>query len=312
MKKRLKAIIDMDIGDDIDDAFALLLAMKLNIEIIGITTVFKNTAHRARITKKMLSLFGNGYESVPVFAGYGTPLSKKQEKFPTLMCQYTTDLEDPSYAPNSENPEDAVNFIIESCKKYKDELTVIAIGPFTNIAMAAIKDKDALNLAKELVIMGGAYFKQYVDWNVMCDVEAADIMFNSVNNIKCIGADVTHKLRLSDDDDRKICEYSGNSPLLSYVSEIYKLWKSITKAKGFLHDPLTVYYAHDKSICECEQAPVFLFTEGMARGLTLNVTAYQRHNMNSAYEGFDFSKKHTLAREVDRERMISEFIKCFD
>ena len=87
------------------------------------------------------------------------------------------------------------------------------------------KDKDALNLAKEVVIMGGAYFKQYSDWNVICDVEAAEITFGGVNNIKCIGADVTHQLRITEGDDEIICTESGIEAL-DYVSDIYKKWKA--------------------------------------------------------------------------------------
>ena len=66
MPKKYKVIIDMDIGDDIDDAIALLAAMKQGFDIIGITTVFRNTPERARMAKKMLKDFGNGYENVPV------------------------------------------------------------------------------------------------------------------------------------------------------------------------------------------------------------------------------------------------------
>jgi purine nucleosidase/pyrimidine-specific ribonucleoside hydrolase len=176
MKEKLKILIDMDIGDDIDDAFALLLAMDMGIEIVGITTVFKNTAERARLTKKLLKLFGNGYENVPVYAGYGKPLRDDADEKGHL-CQYTADLEDDCYTPDSICPERAVDFIIECCERYKDELTVIAIGPFTNIAEVIKKAPHALGLASNVIIMGGAYFRQYADWNVSCDPDAEKIMF---------------------------------------------------------------------------------------------------------------------------------------
>ena len=73
----MKYIIDTDIGDDIDDAFALLLAMEMRLDIIGITTVFKNTPERAKIAKKLTSLYKNGYENVPIYAGYGNPIDAK-------------------------------------------------------------------------------------------------------------------------------------------------------------------------------------------------------------------------------------------
>lgn len=310
MNKKIKVIIDTDIGDDIDDAFALLFAMKLDFEIIGITTVFQNTVQRARMAKKLLKLYGKGYESVPVFAGYGTPLAKNEEDYPTL-CQYTTDIESSEYLPASTDKDDAISFIIDSCRKYKEELTVIAIGPFTNIAKVIERDSEALNLVKEVVIMGGAFYKQYSDWNVICDVEAAKIMFDNVNNIKCLGADVTHKLRISNEDDASILN-SQKSAVQKYVSEIYKKWKERTSSIGILHDPLAIFYAKDHSICECESAPVAVITDGFARGFTLNVSAYSKAAYNKAYSDFDFTKKHTLAKEVNRERIISEFMKCFE
>ena len=117
------------------------------------------------------------YESTPVYSGYGSPI-KSEISQNEHLCQYTSELDDEKYEPSSKNPSDAIDFIIDSCKKYRDELIIIALGPFTNIAKAIERDKDALMLAGKIVIMGGAYFKQYADWNVMCDVEAAKIMLD--------------------------------------------------------------------------------------------------------------------------------------
>ena len=309
MEKKIKVIIDTDIGDDIDDAFALLFAMKLNFDIIGITPVFENTVERAKMSKKLLRLYGKGYENVPVYAGYSTPLAKEAREYPHL-CQYTKDIDDNIYTPDALMPDDAVNFIIKSCKEYGDKLTVIAIGPFTNIAKVIEKDKDALNTAR-VVIMGGAFFKQYADWNVTCDPEAAKIMFDNVKNIHALGADVTHKLKISEDDDKTICE-TKSSEAASYVSEIYKLWKGDKNKLGVLHDPLAILYSLDTSVCECESAPVAVITDGYARGFTLNVSAYTKAKYNPSYNDFDLTKTHTLARTVDRERVIREFMKCFE
>ena len=62
METKKKIIIDTDIGDDIDDAIALFAAMRQEFDILGITTVFRNTTERARIAKKLLALYANGYE----------------------------------------------------------------------------------------------------------------------------------------------------------------------------------------------------------------------------------------------------------
>ena len=310
MTDRIKVIIDTDVGDDIDDAFALLLAMRLNFEIIGITTVFQNTVQRARIAKKLLLDYG-GYENVPVFAGVKTPIAEEPREYPTL-CQYTPEVDGELYTPSSVSEEDAIDFIINSCKKYGKELTVIALGPFTNIAKVIEKDRTALTLVRDVVIMGGAYYKQYADWNVMCDPEAAKITFDTLSGIHALGADVTHRLTLRPEDDGRICEYSGENAAARYVAELYRLWKRGRNKLGVLHDPLVIYYAKNNAVCKTERCPVAVITEGVARGFTLNVTAYTKAYMNSAYRDFDLTHTQILAKEVDRELMLCEFMRCFE
>jgi purine nucleosidase/pyrimidine-specific ribonucleoside hydrolase len=309
MEKAKKIIIDTDIGDDIDDAFALLAAMESGFDIVGVTTVFQNTVERARITKRLMKLYGKGYENVPVYAGHSTPLSAEKSEYPHL-CQYSAELESEDYAPNGQDPDEAVNFIIDCCYKYGKELSVVAIGPFTNIAKVIEKDKNALNMAGRVVIMGGAYFKQYSDWNVICDVEAAKIMFESVNDIKCYGADVTHMLKISVDDDKAIAS-SKKSEAVEYIAELYEKWKQMSGGIGVLHDPLVMLCIDDEELCRYEKAPVAVIDSGFGRGLTLNVSAYSKSAYNDAFQGFDKTKCHTLAREVDREKVIKRFMECF-
>ena len=311
MEKKKKILIDTDIGDDIDDALALFFAMKLDFDIVGITTVFQDTVLRARLVKKLLKGFGNGYESLPVYAGHGEPIDDRREKIP--LNQYTPDLERAEYAPDGIDADSAVDFIIDCCKKYGEELTVIAIGPFTNIARVIEKDPHAFDGIGSFVIMGGAYYKQYVDWNVYCDVIAADIMFRNVKNIQCIGADVTHKTVVSDEDSRRIREYSGNDSGALELKEIYNTWwKSGSSHQTVLHDPLAIYYAFDRSVCVTEEQSIAVITEGYGKGLTLNVDAYSKAFGNPAYESFDFANKHTTAKDVDVKKVIDAFMGCFE
>ena len=283
--------------------------MELGLDIVGITTVFKNTVERARMVKMLTSLYKNGYESIPVYAGYGHPIATKVDTG-SHLCQYTADIE--VFSPDSEREEAAVDFIIDCCKKYGKELVIIAIGPFTNIARALIRDKGALSGIGGIIIMGGAYFKQYADWNVMCDPEAAKIMYDGVSGIHCLGADVTHELRISEADDKAITEYSGNSSAAAYVSKLYSLWKENAGGKrGILHDPLVMHYAIEPDVCQCVSSPVKVITEGYARGLTLNVSSYTKAYMNPAYSG-EQNHSHALASSVDRERVIKRFMKAFE
>lgn len=309
MDIRRKVIIDTDIGDDIDDAFALLLAMNLDLDIIGVTTVFKNTEQRARMAKKILTDFEKGYENVPVYAGHGTPLEEKAREYDRLY-QFSEDLYDEKYAPISTDPDDAVSFIIESCIKYGRDLTVIALGPFTNIAKVIERDPEILSNIGRFIIMGGAFFSQYVDWNVMCDPLAAKVMFDNVKDIHAIGADVTHKLELDTKDDAAIDKFKNKKDVRGYITRLYGLWKMYTdKTAAVLHDPLAVYYAYNPDVCTMQSAPISVVTDGPARGLTLNIIGYNKIRMNPYYKSLP--NVHTVAKAVERDLIIKEFMKCF-
>ncbi|MBE6608720.1 MAG: hypothetical protein E7633_09225 [Ruminococcaceae bacterium] len=312
MSEKYKIIIDMDIGDDIDDAIALLAAMKQGFEIVGITTVFQNTLERARMTKKMLKAFGNGYENVPVYAGYGLP----HDKEPTVYGHtphYSADLDDPIYTPDSVEPDEAIDFIINACNTYGKELAIIAIGPFINIARVIEKDPSALNKAAKVAIMGGAYLKQYADWNVMCDVPAADVMFKNLDNLECVGADVTHKMIAEDALYESIVNYKGENRAQCYLRELCALWKTDRpKAKLLLHDPLVVYYIADPSFCTMKKASVAVLTDGFAKGMTLNVDSYAKKWLNEeSYVGFDTSRKVLFAADADKAEFDARILKDF-
>ena len=307
-----KYIIDTDIGDDIDDAIALYSAMKRGFDILGVTTVFRNSADRAKQVKRLLSAFGNGYENVPVYAGYGDPYGTEHTEYP-LIPHHTGDMDEARYAPDNKAPEEAINFIIDSCKKYGDKLTIIAIGPFTNIAKAVEKDPRAINMAERVVIMGGAYFKQYADWNVMCDVEAADIMFKGLKNLKCIGADVTHLMEGEQTLYDLIDDYNGDNEGRKYLSTLFKLWKvDRPNSKFLLHDPLVIYYAEDETICQTEDAAIAVITDGFAKGMTLNVKAYGKKWLNkSAYVDFDMTHTANVARTANRVEFNKRILKDY-
>ena len=304
-----KILLDTDIGDEIDDAMALYFAMKLGIEIVGITTVFKNTDERARISKRLLKLFGNGYEKVPVFAGHGTPISENAVEYPHT-CHYHDALLSDEYAPDGDEGA-AVDFIIDCCERYGDELAVVAIGPFTNIARAIEKDPDAVNKAGKVVIMGGAYYRQYADWNVMCDVEAADVMFNSLENLECVGADVTHQTVLGKEEHEAMLNCKNDAAALE-IAELIRLWSVVNPDRyPTLHDPLAVYYAVHPEVCEVEEQRVKVLTEGYARGLTLNIDAYNKSYMNPACKALDKGNCKTVAKSIDARAFINIFAEVF-
>ncbi len=306
---QLKLIIDTDIGDEIDDALALYYAMRCGIEIVGITTVYKNTGERARIAKRLLSLYGKGYEKVPVYAGHGTPIAERESYYPHT-CHYHTLLDNECYAPDG-GAEEAVDFIIDSCERYGDELAVVAIGPFTNLARVIEKAPDALEKAKRVVIMGGAFYRQYADWNVMCDVEGAAEMFASLKNLECMGADVTHLLPLAREQYEAICACRADRAA-EEIARLTELWSHVNPDRyPTLHDPLAVRYAVCPEAVETERAEVAVITEGYARGITLNIDAYNKAYMNEAFTVRNAANTVTVGKSIDAENFIATFIDAF-
>ena len=306
---KIKILIDTDIGDEIDDALALYLAMRHGFDIVGITTVFQNTRERARIAKRLLKMYGNGYENVPVFAGHGTPMAKSEREHPHT-CHYFDELERAEYAPDGEG-DAAVDFIIDQCKKHGNELVIVAIGPFTNIARAIEKDAEALGLAKKVVIMGGAYYKQYADWNVMCDVEAADVMFSTLKNLECIGADVTHRLPLTAEQLDALCRGDADGTMRE-IARLTRLWReAVTDRLPALHDPVAIYYAMHPDCCKMAEQRIAVVLDGACRGLTLNVDAYGKAYMNPAADSAAaFAVK--VAYDVERDAFMREFMSLFE
>jgi inosine-uridine nucleoside N-ribohydrolase len=282
--------------------------MRRGYEIVGITTVYKNTDERARITKRLLSLYGKGYENVPVFAGHETPLAAESEDY-GHTCHYHKGLSADDYAPDGD-ADAAIDFIIDCCERYGDQLCIVAIGPFTNIARVIEKSPESLKKARRVVIMGGAYHRQYADWNVMCDVEAADVMFSSLSNLECVGADVTHKLPLTREQHEVMlnCQNDGSA---REIAELIRLWSIVNPDRyPTLHDPLAVECAVNTDTCVTERARVKVICEGFARGLTLNVDGYNKDYMNAIY-GNNKVNEVTVAKNVDASAFIERFLDVF-
>ena len=194
-----KYIIDTDIGDDIDDAFALDLALKLDLDLVCVTTVFRNVRERAAIAKKMLRLYG---KKLPVYAGYGATLDGRDENF--RICQWTPDLEWEEYAPDNSSPEEAVDAILSAARVYKKEFWLLALGPLTNVASAILKDREAMRGIGGIVMMGGDFVNHYAEWNIRCDVAAADAVFSSGVNIVAFGHEITSQTRLTPAQQRYV------------------------------------------------------------------------------------------------------------
>ena len=186
-----KVILDTDIGDDIDDAFALGLLLKSNlVDLLAITTVFKNTTARAKQAKALVDIAN---KDIPVFVGEVYPLNgritgyemDKGDLATIIPCQYDSSMD------NLKVNENAVDAIIRLAKENSGELFVVAIGAMTYVAKALLKDPSIAKDIKAIYQMGGWFTNFVPEWNILCDPEACDVVYKSNIPINATGLDVT-------------------------------------------------------------------------------------------------------------------------
>ena len=142
--QRLKVILDTDIGDDIDDAWALGLAMQSPaLDLVGVTITHGNTPARAKVACKLLHV--GGRDDVPVAVG------RKTGDEPEYQFTWAED-----FTAKAPVTQPAADFIVETVRKQPGEITLVAVGPLENVADALRKDPGIAKLFKRVVLMSGS------------------------------------------------------------------------------------------------------------------------------------------------------------
>jgi len=255
-----KIILDVDTG--IDDAIGIMLACaspELNIQ--AITTVSGNIdlVSATRNTLRILKTIK--HEGIPVFAGEKTPL-KRDVRYATEIhgnCGLAGQLADVDVEEKLEkvlsNKITAVDYIIETVKANKGEITIIMTGPETNFAKALEIEPGLENWVKEVIIMGGAADmigneSPVAEFNIAIDPEAAEMVFGSKANVTMVGLDVTTKALLTRD---RISEITGNDAVRNFVhGATFDYMDRFHTKHGIygccMHDPLAVSVAIDPEL----------------------------------------------------------------
>ncbi|WP_020533829.1 nucleoside hydrolase [Flexithrix dorotheae] len=227
--QKQKVIFDCDLGDDVDDAYALAMLMASpDLEVLGIVMDYGNTEKRAQMACRFL--YEIGREDVPVVIGRNT-----KEHY---SGQFHWGEGFDKVKPIKQN---AADFIIETLKKYPNEVVLITVGPVPNMADIIEKDPKALGLAKKVYSMFGSFYVGYGDnpiptneWNVKADAEAAKVFAASGADIVYAGLDITN-VKLSQELREKLL--LRQSPLTDFLSACYTLWGNETPT---LFDPVAI------------------------------------------------------------------------
>ena len=272
---KMPMLLDCDTG--VDDAVAILLTKYLNtLELIAVTTVAGNVEveHTTRNTLQVLELAG--MEHIPVYRGAEKP----------LLCEAVTahhvhgqnGLNDMTLPKPKREPEamPAWDAIYKYAKQYEGELTVVAIGPLTNLALAIAKYKELPNLLKRIVIMGGAAVGGNVtpcaEFNVYADPEAADMVFTCGAPVYMCGLDVTMRAYLTAEELDEIASLDNKQAVFTrdVMQGILKFYRTYKLGGVAFHDPVTVLYADDESYFQTDVAGVRVETKGrLTRGKTV-------------------------------------------
>ena len=256
MNNLKKVILDTDIGDDIDDSFALLLLLESHkFNCLGVTTVFRNSLKRAKMAKQLIRSLG--YD-IKVYRGIDDPLKQNIDHLISKEIKEKEKYDEdgkyifPQYDKSMENEkvedENAVDFIIRMIHTYPHEVTLIPIGPLTNIASAIKKDPTIVPLIKEIRLMGAGLNLNFVERNIFCDPDAAKIVFSSnINKIVAVTINVTSLTSLTEEEVN--CLKNNNSKAIKLVYEAMMKWfKHYEFSSPVMHDPLTVASLIDESI----------------------------------------------------------------
>jgi purine nucleosidase len=255
-----KVIIDTDIGDDVDDAFALALAVSSSeLQILGVTTTFGDTETRAKIVDRFLAEVGRA--GIPVFAGKPTSTQNPMSQRKYAAGEFS------AKASHS----DAVGFLLDEIRKYPGEITLIAIGPLMNVGAAIDRDAATFRKLKRVVLMGGSIRRGYGDlgytdpvppmpeWNILNDVASAQKLFATGVPLYVMPLDST-QLKL--DEVKRAFLFSRGTAITDQLAVLYHLWGQETPT---LFDAMTVVFALRPELCPVQEMHIRVDEKGFTR-----------------------------------------------
>jgi purine nucleosidase len=256
-------IIDTDIGDDIDDAFAIALALRSpELHILGVTTTFGNTELRARLLDRYLKAVGR--TDIPVAAG---PASKTDNVF--TQAAYARQAPERTHEAGAE-------FILKEIRKYPGAITLIGIGPLVTVQAAIERDPATFRKLKRVVLMGGSIARGYdgkdgeqrpadAEWNINRDPAGAQALLAVGVPVFMMPLDST-QIHLEADKREEI--FAHGSPLTDQLTLLYHQWAAGTENHSTtptLFDPVAVTYTFRPDLCPAKPMHIDVDNEGFTR-----------------------------------------------
>ena len=281
-------ILDTDIGDDIDDAFALALVLRSpELELIGVTTTFGDTELRAKLVGRFLGSDCGGL--IQVIPGAPTPHSNvfTQAAYahgtavsrcvgPSFYFPYMNKKEEGAVA-REQKEDNAAGFILDRIREYPGQITLIAIGPLFNVQAAIERDPDTFRKLKRVVMMGGSVYRGYDDgitgahtapqpeWNISRDPAGLKALLAAGVPVFMMPLDST-QVHLGAKERETI--FAHGSPLTDQLTLLYHQWMANSEwhpVGPTLFDPVAVAYAVRPELCPAKPMRIEVDEKGMTR-----------------------------------------------
>ena len=272
-----KIIIDTDPG--VDDTIAITTALRSpEVEVIGLTSAFGNApgAVCAKNALRLVELEENDH--IPVARGSDIPLVAPLEKLGTWVHgedgMGNTNLPEPKGKLMDKS---AAEFIVNMAHENPHEITLVPLGPLTNIALALRIDPEIADLIHDVVIMGGAVtvpgnMTAVSEANIYHDPHAADIVIGAGWPLTIVGLDVTEKTVMTPEYHQSL--FDAGNPAVNLIEKILPCYQSYfdkflgLNGSTYTHDPSAISYVINPDLFTTREAPVFVATEGRCYGQT--------------------------------------------
>lgn len=281
-----KIILDTDIGCDIDDAIALTWLLRHpSCDLLGVTIVSGDVCLRARLASAICM---KEKRSIPIYMGASSPLAIfKEAEFP----QQSSHLGEWSHEKEFPNTH-AVTFMRNAICENPGQITLVAIGPLTNIALLFSIYPETAPLVKEIYIMGGTFFeKPSLEWNIKFDPHAAHVVFSApVPKIYTVGLNVTLQLFIGPEQSDAAFSRDG----VPYLASLADDWFRDISDRIYFHDPLATGVIFDKSLCEWQTGTVHVDLDSFMTGFTA-----------------DENGRHIVAKNVDVAAYFDKYFQLF-
>lgn len=292
-KQKMKVIIDTDPG--IDDTITLLMAFQSSdLEVIGLTTIFGNVSTEDATRNALHVCEVAGFSDVPVAEGSPEPLKRGPPRIADFV--HGSDGLGNTYPPPPKTKKiekSACEFLVDKVSEHPGEITVLALGPLTNIALAIKRDKAFASKVKKIVILGGSFFaignvNPAAEANIYGDPEAADIVFTCGAEMVVVGINVTTQVILTEAD---LCELrdskARHGEYIYNMCQFYRDFhlKSESLNGIYLHDPTCFAALIKPRLFEYKNGAVRVETQGICTGHTLMDFGLKKWNSNNPWTG---------------------------